>query len=45
MIQKWQANFDIYLPEWLAANNVMIFSILIGLETAAVLVHRFAHVL
>ncbi len=38
-------NFDIYLPEWLAANNIKIFSVLIVLEIVAVLVHRFAQVL
>jgi hypothetical protein len=37
-----KANFDIYLPEWLAANNVRIFTVLIVLEIATVLVHRFA---
>ena len=40
-----RANFDIYLPEWVAANNIRIFSVLIVLEVVAVLVHRFAQVL
>jgi hypothetical protein len=39
-----QANFDIFLPEWLAANNIKIFSVLILLEIVAVLVRRFAQV-
>ena len=39
------ANFDIYLPEWLAANNIKIFSVLIVLEIVAVLVHRFSRML
>jgi hypothetical protein len=30
------ANFDIYLPEWLARNNIRIFSVLIALEILAV---------
>ena len=40
-----QANFDIYLPGWLAANNIKIFSVLIVLEIVIVLVHRFAQML
>lgn len=40
-----QANFDIYLPEWLAANNIRIFVVLIVLEIVTVLVHRFAQML
>ncbi len=35
-----RANFDIYLPEWLAANNIKIFSVLIVLEIMIVLFHR-----
>lgn len=34
------ANFDIYLPEWLARNNIRIFSALIMLEIMIVLTHR-----
>lgn len=30
-----RANFDIYLPEWLARYNVRIFTVLIGLEILA----------
>ena len=37
-----KANFDIYLPEWLARNNIKGFSLLIALEIMIVLVHRFA---
>jgi len=37
-----QANFDIYLPEWLARNNIKHFSLLIALEIMIVLIHRFA---
>lgn len=33
-------NFDIYLPEWLARYNVRIFTVLILLETLAVLIRR-----
>lgn len=33
-----RANFDIYLPEWLAKYNVRIFTALIGLEIAIVLI-------
>ncbi len=40
-----QANFDIYLPEWLARNNIKIFSALIGLEIVTVLIRRFAPML
>lgn len=36
-----QANFDIYLPEWLARNNIKGFSLLIALEIMIVLIHRF----
>lgn len=36
-----QANFDIYLPHWLAKYNVKIFSILIALEIFVVLVKRW----
>lgn len=36
-----RANFDIYLPEWLAKNNIAIFSVLIVLEVVIVFVHRF----
>lgn len=36
-----KANFDIYLPEWLARNNIKGFSFLIVLEIMIVLVHRF----
>jgi hypothetical protein len=36
-----KANFDIYLPEWLARNNIKGFSFLIALEIMIVLVHRF----
>src|ERR1041385_5485198 len=35
-----QANFDIYLPGWLAANNIRIFSVLISIEVAAVVLKR-----
>ena len=38
-----QANFDIYIPLWLAANNIKIFSVLIVLEIMAVLLRRLAH--
>jgi hypothetical protein len=34
-----QANFDIYLPEWLAANNIKIFTVLLVVETLIVLFH------
>jgi hypothetical protein len=34
------ANFDIYLPEWLARNNIRIFSGLITLEIMIVLFRR-----
>jgi hypothetical protein len=37
-----KANFDIYLPEWLARNNVKIFSVLIILEIMIVLIHRIS---
>jgi len=37
-----KANFDIYLPEWLARNDIRGFSFLIALEVMIVLVHRFA---
>ena len=37
-----KANFDIYLPEWLARNNIKGFSVLIALEIIIVLIHRFA---
>lgn len=36
-----KANFDIYLPEWLARNNIKGFSLLIALEIVIVLVRRF----
>jgi hypothetical protein len=35
-----KANFDIYLPEWLARNNIKGFSLLIALEIMIVLIHR-----
>ena|SRR5215472_1790146 len=36
-----RANFDIYLPEWLARNNIKVFSVLIALEAIVVLLrHR-----
>jgi hypothetical protein len=38
--QERQANFDIYLPEWLARHNVRIFSILIVAEILIVLAQR-----
>jgi hypothetical protein len=38
-----QANFDIYLPEWLAANNIKVFSVLIVLEMIVVLVRKLTH--
>ena len=34
-----QANFDIYLPLWLAMNNIKVFSVLIVLEIMIVLFH------
>lgn len=37
-----RANFDIYLPEWLARNNIKGFSLLIALEIVIVLIHRLA---
>ncbi len=37
-----KANFDIYLPEWLARNNSKGFSVLIAVEIMIVLIHRFA---
>ena len=40
-----KANFDIYLPEWLARNNIKIFSVLIVLEIMVVLIQRFAQML
>jgi hypothetical protein len=36
-----RANFDIYLPEWLARNNIKGFGVLMALEITIVLVHRF----
>jgi hypothetical protein len=33
-------NFDIYLPEWLARNNIKIFSVLLAVEGLIVLFHR-----
>lgn len=36
-----KANFDIYLPEWLARNNIRGFGVLIALEIMIVLIHRF----
>jgi hypothetical protein len=36
--QDRQANFDIYLPEWLARHNVRIFSGLIVLEVLIILI-------
>ena len=39
--QDRKANFDIYLPEWLARNNIRIFSILIALEVVIVFFHRW----
>jgi hypothetical protein len=33
-----KANFDIYLPEWLARYNKEIFTVLIILETVVVLI-------
>jgi hypothetical protein len=35
-------NFDIYLPEWLARNNIKGFSVLIAVEIIIVLIHKFA---
>ncbi len=35
-----QANFDIYLPKWLAKNNIKGFAILMILEILIVLVRR-----
>lgn len=35
-----KANFDIYLPEWLARNNIKGFALLIAAEITIVLVHR-----
>ncbi|MGO4883819.1 MAG: hypothetical protein ACLP59_23810 [Bryobacteraceae bacterium] len=37
-----KANFDIYLPEWLARNNIKGFSLLMALEIMIVLIHRFS---
>jgi hypothetical protein len=34
------ANFDIYLPEWLARNNIRIFSVLIAVEVGIALFYR-----
>jgi hypothetical protein len=36
-----QANFDIYLPEWLAKHNIRIFSVLIAIEMIVVVFRRF----
>ena len=36
------ANFDIYLPEWLAKHNVRIFSVLIVVEIVVVLGYRIS---
>lgn len=33
-------NFDIYLPEWLAANNIKVVSVLIMVEILIVLPRR-----
>ena len=35
-----RASFDIYLPEWLAKYNVKIFTVLIALEIAIVLLRK-----
>jgi len=37
-----RANFDIFLPEWLARNNIRIFSVLIPVEAAIVVIRRVA---
>jgi hypothetical protein len=37
-----KANFDIYLPEWLAKYNIRIFAVLIPLEVLIVLTKRLA---
>lgn len=40
--QERQANFDIYLPEWLAKYNVLIFTVLMVVEGLIVLTKRLA---
>jgi hypothetical protein len=35
-----RANFDIYLPEWLARNNIKVFSALLPLEAIVLLLRR-----
>jgi hypothetical protein len=35
-----RANFDIYLPEWLARNNIKVFSVLMALEAIVLVVRR-----
>ena len=37
--QDRRANFDIYLPEWLAKYNVKIFTVLIVLEILVVIIN------
>jgi hypothetical protein len=35
-----RANFDIYLPEWLARNNIKVFSVLMALEVIVLAAQR-----